>query len=116
MTLRPILFVVTLALFAVGTPAMARPAHRASAPGRTPTPPDHAIAAPARVQAVRPVAAGSSAMIAQTGAARRSVAVRAATGNGIAGGDFARPAARAMVGGGLVVSGGIDGGTVHRRH
>jgi len=111
MKVRAVLFaMVAPGLSAMGVPSMARPVHRVIAP------PVRAAGPAVQARAERPVAARATGMIAQTGAARRSVAVRAAIGNGIAGSDFARPAARATVGGGLVVSGGIDGGTVHRRH
>jgi len=117
MTLRPVLFAaVTLGLLAVGTESMARPGQRDTAQGRMPASTVHAVMVPVRVQAVRSAAGGSSAMIVQTGAARRSAPVRAANANGIAGLDLARPAARGTVGGGAAASGGIDGGTVHRRH
>lgn len=72
-------------------------------------------AAPIAVQAhaARPVAGHTEAMIAHTGADRHGAAPRAA--NGIAGADLVRPVARSAVGGASTRSGGIDGGTVHRR-
>jgi hypothetical protein len=116
MTLRPVLFAaITLGMLVPGAPSMARADHRVTAASRTQAAPVHAVVATATVHGIRPAVARSQGMIVQTGAARRGAPVRSATGNGIAGVDLARPTARGTIGGGNVLSGGIDGGTVNRR-
>jgi hypothetical protein len=102
MTWRQVLFAaITLAMMVPGAPSQARPEQHA---------------APVRAVAhVMPlVAAASTVMVTHTGAARTQAPARPA--NGIAGGDLVRPAVRSTAGGASMRSGGIDGGTVHRRH
>jgi len=116
MRLRRIL-VLAAGLLVPAGPLLARPAHRAAPAHQAPaaTAPVASRAGTAGAHAPRGGAVGAEAMIARTGAARRSAPAQAATANGISGMNLARPTARSMVGGASAASGGINGGTMRHR-